>query len=157
MSKINILKLFIAIFICQMAGFIGAIFTTSSIPTWYATLNKPFFSPPNSVFGPVWTALFTLMGIALYIVWQKKTKLKKIHALQIFTIQLILNTLWSILFFGFQSPALAFIEILFLWAFIALSIKTFYKISKTAGYLLVPYILWVSFATLLNLSIVLLN
>ena len=140
-----------------MAGIIGSVFTFPAIPTWYATLNKPFFSPPNWIFGPVWTALFTLMGIALYLVWQKKTKFKKAAALRIFTIQLILNTLWSILFFGLQSPALAFIEILFLWAFIALSIKAFYKVSKAAGYLLVPYILWISFATLLNLAIVMLN
>jgi tryptophan-rich sensory protein len=155
MSKIDYFRLISSIIICQLAGIIGSIFTVSSVSSWYATLNKPFFNPPSWVFGPVWTLLYLLMGISLYLIWNNKKRTKK--ALLIFGIQLILNSLWSILFFGLQSPLLAFIEIIFLWSAILLSIIYFYRISKVAAYLLVPYILWVSFAAILNLSIFILN
>lgn len=151
-------KLVLAILICQLAGIIGSVFTISSIPTWYASLNKPFFSPPNSIFGPVWVILYTLMGISLYIVWKSKVnKRLKTPALRFFYIQLILNSLWSILFFGLKSPLLAFIEILVLLIMIAATIVKFYKISPPSAYLLAPYLLWVTFASVLNLAIVLLN
>ena len=150
----NIIKLIISLVICQLAGVIGSFFNINSIPTWYATLNKPSFNPPNWVFGPVWTTLFLLMGISLYLVWTKGfTK----QALIFFSIQLFLNILWSALFFGLRSPLSALIEIIILWAFILLTIISFYKISKIAGILLIPYILWVSFAAVLNFSIYLLN
>jgi len=147
----NISKLFLSIGLCLGVGFLGSIFTTSSIPTWYATLSKPFFSPPNWVFAPVWTTLYILMGISLYLVWQKR----KIPS--VFWIQLILNFTWSIIFFGLKNPMLAFVNILALWIAIFLTIKSFSKINKLAGQLLYPYITWVSFATLLNLAIVILN
>lgn len=157
-NKINYFKLTASIIISLLAGFIGSFFTSSSIQSWYTTINKPFFNPPNFVFGPVWTILFILMGISLYIIWTTKSnsKQKKI-AIYLFGIQLVLNTLWSIIFFGLQNPLFAFIEIVILWVAILLTIINFKKISKTAAYLLIPYILWVSFAAVLNFSIYYLN
>lgn len=157
-EKIDYLKLAASIVICQLAGIIGSFFTAGSVGSWYPTLNKPVFNPPSWVFGPVWIILYLLMGVSLYIVWNKGIKSKQSKkAVAVFGIQLILNTLWSILFFGLQSPLFAFIEIIFLWAAILLSIIYFYRISKTASYMLIPYILWVSFAAVLNLSLFLLN
>lgn len=151
MSIKDILKLIASIIICQLAGFIGSLFTTPAIPTWYKTLIKPSFSPPNSIFSPVWIALFLLMGISLFLVWQKNQKDKKVKiALLFFTVQLVLNILWSVIFFGLKSPLLAFIEIIILWFAILLTILKFLKVSKPAGALLLPYILWVSFAAFLN-------
>lgn len=144
-------KFIFAIGICLGVGFLGSFFTVSSIPTWYVFLNKPFFSPPNWIFAPVWTILYILMGISLYLIWQKK------RVPNVFWIQLILNAVWSIIFFGMKNPAFAMVDILVLWISIFLTIKTFNKINKLAGKLLIPYIAWVSFASILNLSIVLLN
>lgn len=146
----------ITILICQMAGIIGSVFTMPSIPTWYASLNKPWFSPPNWLFGPVWITLFTLMGISLYLIWNKGLKNVKIPLI-IFGVQLILNTIWSFLFFGLKSPFIAFIEIIILWISIALTIISFYRVSKKAGLILLPYIIWVSIATALNYYIWILN
>lgn len=159
MSKgIKILKLVVSVLVCQGAGLAGSLFTSPAIPTWYATLQKPSFNPPNWVFAPVWSLLFLLMGISLYLVWSKGFEHKKTKtALFIFIVQLVLNILWSILFFGLQSPLYAFIEIIILWLAILMTIITFYKISKIAAYLLLPYILWVSFAAVLNFSILILN
>lgn len=146
------------ILICQLAGGIGSFFTTPAIPTWYADLAKPSFSPPNWLFGPVWILLYTLMGIAAYLIWKQGFNKKEIKiALAIFAIQLVLNVLWSVIFFGLRSPLFAFLEIIFLWIFVLLTLLSFYKISKPAGLLLLPYILWVSFAAILNLSIARLN
>ncbi|MDD5416087.1 MAG: tryptophan-rich sensory protein [Candidatus Daviesbacteria bacterium] len=147
----NIFKLILSIVICLAAGGVGSLFITSSIPDWYQTLNKPFFSPPNWVFGPVWTILYIMMGLSLYLVWTKK----KVPT--IFWIQLILNVAWSIIFFEMKNPALALVEIVALWIAIFLTIKAFTKINKLAGNLLIPYLLWVTFASFLNLSIVILN
>ena len=143
---------------CELAGAAGAIFTMPAIPTWYAGIIKPTFSPPSWIFAPVWIILFALMGIAAYLVYEKGTgkKLVKV-ALGIFTIQLLLNMKWSLLFFGMHNPGLAFVEIIFLWLVILLTIISFFKISKSAAYLLIPYILWVSFASFLNFSIWQLN
>lgn len=149
-------KVILYILICEAVGLFGTVFTIDSIPTWYASLNKPFFSPPNSIFGPVWTTLYALMGVAWYLISSSKAKSKS-SALNVFYIQLALNAVWSIIFFGLKSPELALIDIVLMLVFIFLTIKSFYKISKVAAFLLVPYILWVSFATMLNLSIVLLN
>lgn len=144
-------KLLLSIGLCLGVGIVGSFFTISAIPTWYAGLNKPVFSPPNWVFGPVWTILYILMGISLYLVWQKK----KIPP--VFWVQLILNALWSTIFFGLKNPGLALVDIIALWIAIILTIKSFYKINKFAGKLLIPYFLWVSFATILNLFTVPLN
>jgi tryptophan-rich sensory protein len=150
----DIFKFIIAILIPQLAAGLGSIFTASSVSTWYLTLNKPSFNPPSWVFGPVWTALFILMGISLFLVWKKKVDKK---AMAFFGVQLGLNVLWSIFFFGLRNPALAFVEIIVLWSAILINIIYFYKISKPAAYLLVPYILWVSFAAVLNFTIFYLN
>ena len=154
----NTLKLIISIVVSQLAGIIGAFFTTPSIASWYATLSKPALNPPAWVFGPVWTTLFALMGIAAFLVWKKGLERRDVKkALGIFIGQLCLNTLWSIIFFGLHNPGMAFIEIIFLWLAILSTIITFAKISKPAAWLLVPYILWVSFAGYLNYSIWILN
>ncbi len=152
----NLPLLIFTVLLSEGAGILGSFFTFSSIPTWYTTLVKPSFSPPNFVFGPVWTALYALMGISLYLVWTSKAKSKQ-YAIKLFFIQLGLNTFWSIIFFGLKNPGLAFIEIIALWVAILLTIKAFQKISKKASYLLYPYFAWVSFATILNFSIWALN
>jgi tryptophan-rich sensory protein len=149
------LRLLSAIGFCQIAGIVGSIFTAPNISTWYSTLNKPSFMPPNWLFGPVWLTLYTLMGISLYLVWESK-KEKKI-AIGIFAVQLALNTLWSILFFGLKSPLYGLITIFLLWILILTTIIEFYKISKLASYLLVPYIFWVTLATALNYFVWALN
>jgi len=157
--KINsFFKLVAAIVVSELAGVVGSFFTAPSIPTWYVTLIKPEFAPPNWVFAPVWTILFLLMGMAAFLVWNKGWERKNVRiALGIFGSQLILNTLWSIIFFGQQNPGLALLEIVLLWLAILATIIAFYKISRPAAYLLVPYILWVSFASYLNYSIWVLN
>ncbi len=147
----------VAVVVCESAGLIGSIFTASAIPTWYAGLVKPTFNPPAWIFGPVWTVLYFLMGIAVALIWQKKITFPVTWALRIFAAQLVLNILWSIVFFGWRSPGAAVIEIVFLWLSIMASIVTFAKISKLAAWLLVPYILWVSFAAFLNFTIYSLN
>ncbi len=158
MKANKILKLVVSILICQGAGFIGSLFTSPAISTWYAQLEKPSFNPPNWIFAPVWTILFLLMGVSLYLVWSKGLQEKKTKtALLIFACQLILNIFWSILFFGLKSPLYAFFEIIVLWLLILFTIISFYRVSKTSAYLLLPYILWVSFAAVLNLSILTLN
>ncbi|RZN41110.1 MAG: tryptophan-rich sensory protein [Methanophagales archaeon ANME-1-THS] len=154
----EILKLIVSLAICYLAARIGAVFTSSSIQTWYVTLNKPFFTPPNWLFAPVWLTLYTLMGIALFLIWRQGFHSPQVKiAGAIFGIQLVLNTLWSIAFFGFQSPLAGLIVIILLWVAIAVTIKTFLPLSKPAGVLLIPYILWVSLAAALNVAIVVLN
>ena len=151
----NVEKLIISVLICLLAGFIGSIFTTPAITTWYAALQRPSFAPPNWVFFPVWTSLFIMMGTSLFLVWQKEEK--NVTARYIFAAQLVLNILWSVAFFGLKSPLMGLIEIIILWIAILATILSFMKISRTAGYLLIPYILWVSFAAILNFSIWRLN
>ncbi len=157
--KINYLgKLAISVLICLLAGFLGSIFTTPSIPTWYASLAKPSFNPPNWLFAPVWTMLFILMGISAFLVWQKGLKKKGVKkALGFFLAQLIFNVLWSFFFFKFHSPFLALLDIIILWFLILLTIFKFFKINNTAGLLLIPYLLWVSFASILNYFVYKLN
>ncbi len=149
-------QLLTAVFLTESVGIIGSFFTYPAIPTWYATLTKPAFSPPNFVFGPVWTILYALMGISLYLVWTAEAKSKR-FALTVFFLQLGLNLLWSILFFGLRNPGLAFIEIIILWVSIIYTIKAFRPISKTASYLLYPYLSWVTFAAVLNYAIWMIN
>lgn len=144
--------------ICEIAGGVGAIFTTPRIGTWYADLQKPPIAPPNWIFAPVWTALFALMGVAAYLVWNKRRQDERVEeALMIFFVQLGLNVIWSAIFFGRQSPQSAFAEIIILWLAISLTIARFKPISKNAAYLLFPYILWVTFAGYLNFLIFTLN
>lgn len=154
----NIGKIIIAVVVCQLVGVIGAVVTIPAIPGWYAGLNKPSFSPPNWLFGPAWITLYTLMGIAVALVWAKGLADKKVRqAMIFFGVQLFLNALWSILFFGWHQTYLAFFEIVIMLGFIALTTLRFYRIEKTAAYLMLPYLAWVSFASLLNFAIYLLN
>lgn len=144
----------ISVAICLIIGFLSGFATQSSVGDWYISLNKPSFNPPNWIFGPVWTLLYILMGIAAGIVWAKgfyhiwvKT------ALYNFGFQLLFNALWSVVFFGFKNPFWALLVILFLLALILVTIKWFNVVSRTAAYLLIPYFLWVCFATILNYKI----
>ncbi len=148
------MKIIVSILTPLLVGFIGSLFTATSVGTWYETLNKPSFNPPNWVFGPAWTLLYLLMGLSFYFIW-KKGGCKKCY--YIYFIQLFLNLLWSFSFFTLQSPLLGFINIILLWVTILLSIVWFYPVSKKASYLFIPYLLWVSFASVLNFSILLLN
>jgi translocator protein len=157
MKKQDILRLILAIFTCHLAGFVGSFFTRPAIDAWYGFLNKPSFSPPNWLFAPAWLTLYTLMGIALYLISKTGVNQKNKKALWLFYIHLIINALWSIIFFGLRSPLGGLITIAILWIMILILIKEFWSINKTASRLLWPYYLWVSFASLLNLSIWLLN
>jgi tryptophan-rich sensory protein len=158
MKPIDYLKLAAVIVGVELIGSIGAIFTMSAIPTWYAHLARPSIAPPNWVFGPVWTLLFALMGIAAFLVWRAGWKRRDVKiALAIFLGQLALNVLWSVLFFGLHSPKAAFLELVVLWLAILATIGAFAKISKPAAILLLPYILWVSFAGALNVAFWMLN
>ncbi|MEX0917874.1 MAG: TspO/MBR family protein [Candidatus Paceibacterota bacterium] len=146
------------IIISQAAGLIGSVFTASAIPEWYATLTLPAFAPPNWIFGPVWTTLYVFMGIAAFIVWRNRHAFPgKRAALTVFFIQLALNAVWSIIFFGLQNPGAAFLEIIALWIAVATTLIMFARFSRTAAVLLVPYLLWVTFAGYLNYSIWILN
>jgi translocator protein len=154
----NITKLLATIVGCELVGVLGTPFTIAAIPTWYAGLYKPIFAPPNWLFGPIWTLLYCLMGISIYLIWQLGLKRKVVNiAVRWFFIQLGLNFIWTPIFFGLRAPLGGLVIIIAMWGAIALTIQKFYALSRTAGYLLVPYLLWVSLATLLNLAIVILN
>lgn len=154
----NVFKLIIAVAASQLAGLVGSVFTLSAIPNWYAGLKKPALNPPAWVFGPVWTTLYFLMGVAAFLVWRTGWERKEVKvALGVFGIQLFLNTLWSFVFFGLKSPGWAFLNIAALWLVIVWTMIAFYRISKPAPYLLVPYLLWVSFAGFLNYAVWMLN
>jgi tryptophan-rich sensory protein len=149
------LVLFIAI--CLGAGGLGAITTTPEIEGWYRTLNKPAWNPPDSVFGPVWTTLFILMAIAAWLVWKPAGFKAAAMPLTMFGVQLLLNVAWSWIFFGMHQPAWAFAEVVILWLAIVATAVAFFRHSKIAGWLLVPYLAWVSFAAVLNFVIWRLN
>ncbi|MBL7911593.1 MAG: tryptophan-rich sensory protein [Bacteroidia bacterium] len=150
-------KLILCIALTLSVGAIGGIATASGVNNWYLTLNKPVFNPPNYLFGPVWTLLYILMGISFYLILQAPNPVLRKRAILIFCTQLVLNFCWSFLFFKFQLLGLAFIEIIFIWFSIILMIITFYKINKTASLIQIPYLLWVTFASILNGSIWVLN
>jgi len=154
----NHYKLIIAVVVSLMAGVLGSVFTSEAIPTWYATLEKPDFTPPNWVFAPVWTTLYILMGVAAYLVWREgfhKTEVK--IALTLYAIQLTLNVLWSMIFFGLRNPLYGLFDISALIILLILTTKQFREINKNAALLLMPYLLWVLYASLLNFNIWLLN
>lgn len=147
----NTTKAIISIVGCELVGILGSAFTMSEIPTWYAGLNKSFINPPGWVFGPAWIILYALMGIALYLVWKSGAKRKQLTiAFSVFGLQLFLNTIWSGLFFRQHNPGLALIDIILMWGAIIATMILFHKISKPASHLLIPYILWVTFAGYLN-------
>jgi len=153
--KNNYIKLLLSFLFVALTGYVGSVVTFPSIQSWFTLLEKPSFAPPNWLFGPAWTTLYILIAIAFYIVWNKEgvEKSLKTKAYWIFGIQLVLNALWSIIFFGMQNPGWAFVEIVVLWLVILAMIFSFSKISKSSAWLLLPYILWVTFASVLNYSI----
>ncbi|MBN2399486.1 MAG: tryptophan-rich sensory protein [Candidatus Aminicenantes bacterium] len=154
----NWLRLLICVTACQLAGFIGSIFTRQAIPAWYAGLQKPSFTPPNWLFGPAWISLYLLMAAAAYLIWQKGWSTAGVRmALAIFLLQLLLNALWAPVFFGLRSPLLGMIVIASLWLTIIPTIFLFFKIYRPAALLLLPYFFWVSYASVLNISIYDLN
>ncbi len=151
------IKLTLCILLPLLIGGISGYASASGINIWYMGLNKPFFNPPNYLFGPVWSLLYILMGISFYRILQSTPNEIRKKAIVIFCIQLVLNFCWSFLFFRFQMLAISFIEIIIMWISIATMIYTFTKIDKTAAYLQIPYLLWVSFASVLNGAIWYLN
>ncbi len=155
---IDTLHLTLSILTCQLAGIIGTLFTRSEIPNWYAYLDKPFFTPPGWVFGPVWTILYALMGIALFLGCKYETPRKPATVASYwFYAQLAVNVLWSVVFFGFHSVWGGLLTIVILWLLIYKTMRLYWHVNTTAGWLFVPYLAWVSYATLLNLGIALLN
>lgn len=158
MSKSNIIKLIISLALPLGVGFIASIFTRNSISDgWYASLNQPSFTPPNVVFGPVWTLLYILMGISLYKVWREVPGKERDTALGIFSLQLLLNFLWSCFFFYFKDIEIALIDIIALWISLVAMIRVFYRVNPSSAYLNFPYLAWVSFAMALNIGYYVLN
>ncbi len=150
MKGSNILKLIVSIILPLGLGSIAGIFTSGAIPSWYEMLNKPSFNPPNWVFGPVWTTLYFLMGISLFLVWKESASIRRNQAIAVFMIQLVLNFCWSFIFFYFHRIGLALVEIILLWVSILIMILLFYRIRPIAAYINIPYFLWVTFASVLN-------
>jgi len=157
MKIIDVVKLVVSLAVPLLAGFGSSVFTVNSISTWYATLNKPWFSPPNVVFAPVWTILYILMGLALFLIWRSPRNRTRDIGIALFAAQLAINVIWTLAFFGLQNTVYGLLTIIPLWILIAATIYQFYKVKKWASYLLVPYIVWVSIATALNASVYLLN
>ena len=155
----KIFRIAIVVIICLAVGYLSGMVTRASITNWYPTLVKPSFNPPNWIFAPVWTSLYVMMGVAAGLIWNQITTQKAAvtKALQFFTIQLVLNALWSYLFFGLHNLMLATIEVVLLWLMIFETYSQFAKINKTASYLMLPYLAWVSFASVLTASIWWLN
>lgn len=154
----DLIKLFVSIIACFTAGAIGTLFTFKSIPTWYAGLKKPTYTPPNRVFGPVWTTLYLLMAISVFLVWKTGLTTSSANvAFSLFWIQLGVNALWSVIFFGAKSKGGGVVTIVVLWLLILATMVASFRVSTWAGILLVPYIIWVSIATYLNVGVWWLN
>lgn len=157
MKKFPLGKLILSLALPISMGAVAGIVTTDAIPAWYEMLNKPSFNPPNWIFGPVWTTLYVLMGISFFMIWRQPTSKPRNTALVIFLIQMVLNFAWSFIFFYFKELGWALAEIILLWIMIVAMIKTFYGQRPIAGYLNIPYLLWVTFATILNAAYFSLN
>ena len=154
----QIFRLVISIVICQLAGVIGSFFTAPAIPTWYAALNKPSFTPPNWIFGPVWITLYFLMAVAAFLIWKQGLNVPGVKtALLLFVVQLALNGVWSPAFFGMRSTVAGAVVIVLLGTAIILTMWKFCSLSVPATVLLVPYLVWVCYATVLNVSFIVLN
>jgi len=157
MNRTQVTKLLVSIILPLSLGAIAGMFTSQSVPEWYATLNRPSFNPPNWIFGPVWTILYILMGISLFLIWKQNVSKERNRAILVFLIQLLLNFGWSFIFFYFNKIGLALVEIILLWINIVIMLVLFYRIKPMAAYINIPYLLWVTFATLLNVSFYFLN
>jgi translocator protein len=153
----QIVTLVVSVAACLGAGFVGSRFSIGSVHTWYPTLSKPTWTPPAWVFAPVWTALYCMMGIAAGLVWSRAGWAVARVSLILFAIQLVLNVTWSAIFFGLHQPGWAFAEIVLLWAAIAATAGEFWRVSKAAGWLMIPYLAWVTFASALNFAVWRLN
>ena len=152
-DRASLVSLLPFVVVCFTAAGIGSLVTNSSVKTWYAELHRPAWTPPNWIFGPVWTALYLMMAISAWLVWREWSWSASRFALTLFGIQLALNILWSIVFFGWRKPGPAFGEILLLWMMIIATAVAFYPLSLLAAWLLLPYIAWVAFASYLNFLI----
>lgn len=151
-------KVTITIFVTLLLGSTSGLITAGAVEGWYMEIEKPSFNPPNTIFGPVWTVLYIMMGFSAGLIWSNGTEDPMVRrGLALFGIQLLLNVLWSLLFFGLKSPGLALVDITLLLLTIILCIRAFHPIDRWAAYLMVPYLLWVSFASILNASIWVLN
>ena len=157
MNKSNIFKLIVSLVLPLGIGTIAGIFTSDAIPEWYETLKQPSFNPPNWVFGPVWTTLYFLMGISFFLIWKQNVSKERNRSILVFMIQLVLNFCWSFLFFYYHQIGLALVEIILLWLSILSMILLFYRIKPLAAYINIPYLLWVTFATILNAAYYFLN
>lgn len=153
----NLIALTAALLLCFSGAWVGRVVTHHHLAGWYAEIKKPAWTPPGATIGIVWTILYTMMAVSLWLIWKKKTQSSKSRAYLFFGIQLFLNFIWSLLFFGLESPALALVNIALLLISIGLTIKTFYRIDRFAAYLLIPYLIWVAYASSLNAAIWLLN
>lgn len=147
----------VSIVVCFAVAAIGSALTIPSIPTWYAALNKPTWNPPASVFGPVWSALYLLMAVAAWLVWRGRGFAAVVVPLTLFAFQLVLNCAWSGLFFSLHRPWLAFVDIVLLWCAILATMISFGRVSSLASILLAPYLIWVSFAAVLNFAVAKMN
>lgn len=156
-EKLKLPQLLLSVFLTVIVGSISGFFTAGEIDTWYATLEKPALNPPNWIFGPVWTFLYILIGVAFYFYLVTPSAHSKRMGYQFFAIQLLLNFLWSLFFFKMQSPLLALVDIFLLIAAIVVTIFLFGKVRMLAALLMIPYLAWVCFATYLNLGILRLN
>ncbi len=157
MKANHIIKLVASLLLPLGIGGIAGMFTSEAIPGWYASLNQPSFNPPNWVFGPVWTTLYTILGISFFLIWKLPSSKERNLAILVFFVQLLLNFCWSFFFFYFKMIGLALIDILALWAMIVVMLVRFYKLKPIASYINIPYLLWVSFATALNMAYFFLN
>ena len=157
MDKAKLFKLLVALMLPLGIGSIAGIFTAAAVPQWYAALNRPSFNPPNWIFGPVWTVLYILLGISFFLIWKLPANKERNLAIMVFLLQLLLNFVWSFIFFYFNRIGLALVEIIFLWISIVTMLVLFYRIKPLAAYINIPYLLWVSFASILNASYYFLN
>ena len=157
MNVTSLIKLIVAVGLPLALGAIAGMFTAKAVPEWYASLNQPSFNPPNWIFGPVWTLLYILMGISLFLIWQTPPGEARTLAMAVFFVQLLLNFAWSFLFFYFNRIGLALVEIILLWCAILVMVVLFYRIRPWSAYINIPYLLWVTFATILNAAYFRLN
>jgi translocator protein len=157
MKKIQLIKLLVSLIMPLGLGTVAGIFTATALPEWYATLNQPSFNPPNWIFGPVWSTLYILMGFSLFLIWEGDASKERNRAILIFLLQMTLNIGWSFIFFNFHMIGLALVDIILLWISIVIMLVLFYRIKPLASAINIPYLLWVTFATLLNTSYYFLN
>jgi translocator protein len=157
MNTSDIIKLMVSIGLPLAVGAIAGMYTSAAVPEWYANLNRPSFNPPGWVFGPVWTVLYILIGISLFLIWKEEPGQARNWAIGVFFVQLALNFAWSFIFFYSKMIGPALLEIIVLWITIVIMLLLFYRIRPLAAYINIPYLLWVSFATALNASYYLLN